>query len=252
MLNIEQVKVPRAAHVLAGLLSDKIFRGELPAGAEFPSERELAESAGVSRATVREALRLLESDGLVVTRVGRNGGSEVALLGIEGVERSLGIFIRGRGIRLDAILEARAAIEGPAAQYAALHRTDSDLADLELCQERVERESRNENAQGYLRANLDWHVQVVRAGHNELLIAFMSAIARPFFVASDLKDFISPQMRAAGIHAHRRVMEAIRDRDGEAARRRMDRHVDAYVTTVNELGMPATIEGLNEWLGKPN
>jgi len=252
MLNIEQVNVPRAAHVLADLLREKIFKGELAVGAELPAERDLAERAGVSRATVREALRLLESDGLVITRVGRKGGSEVVQLSVEVVERSLQTFIRGRRIRLDAILETRAAIEGPSAAYAAAHRTEEDLDRLELCHERVEKASKDADMQAYLQANLDWHIQVVQAGHNELLVAFMSAIAQPIFEASDLKGFISPQLRVAAIRAHRRVIDAIRERDGEAARRRMERHVDAYVATAKNVGMPAAVDDIKEWTGKAN
>lgn len=235
MLSIEQVNVPRAADVLANLLREKIFRGELLVGTDLPPERELGELAGVSRATVREALRLLESDGLLVTRVGRNGGSEVVRPTVEAVEHSLNVFIRSRHIRHEAILEARAAIEGPSAQYAALHRTDADLSNLEVCHERLERASRDGDIQGYIRANLDWHVRVVRASHNELLDAFITAIAQPIFAASDLKDFNSLEIRTNVVRAHQGIMDAIRDRDGDSARRRMDRHVGAYIEAVSKL-----------------
>ena len=78
MSDILQVNVPKAADVLAGLLRERILRGELPEGTDLPTERDLGEQAGVSRATVREALRILDIEGLIDTRVGRNGGSFVA------------------------------------------------------------------------------------------------------------------------------------------------------------------------------
>lgn len=235
---VEQISVPKAAGVLADALREQILKGDLVAGAELPSEREIGEQAGVSRATVREALRILESEGLIETRLGRRGGSSVLRPSSAPIERSVGIFIRGQRIRLQAVLETRGAIEPAAARYAALHRTEADLEELERCHARVEKSVREGNLDDYIQANLDWHVQVVRASHNELLIAFISAMAKSIYVESDLKGFSSLPVREAVIRAHGRVMDAIRAGDGEAAARRMQRHVDAYITGVHEVTAP--------------
>lgn len=231
-IEIEQISVPKAATMLATVLREKILKGELLEGVELPSERELGEQAGVSRATVREALRILESEGLIEIRLGRHGGSTVRRPNSAAIERSVGIFIRGMRIRLQAVLEARAAIEPAAARYAALHRTDEDLRALEACQEAVERAASGNNVAAYVQANLDWHLQVVRTSRNELLIAFVSAVAKPMYIDSEIKGFNSPDVRSAVVQAHRRVMDAIREGDGEAAARRMSRHVDAYIDSV--------------------
>ena len=234
MSDILQVNVPKAADVLAGLLREKILRGELPEGADLPTERDLGEQTGVSRATVREALRILDIEGLIDTRVGRNGGSFVARPTSATIERSVGIFIRGQRIRFEAVLETRSAIEPSSARFAALHRTDDDLAELEGCHRTLEQAASAGNIAAYVHANLDWHVQVVRASHNELLIAFISAVAQPVYEASDVEGFNSPEVRQAVIRAHRSVMDAIRKRDGDAAERRMARHVGAYVADVQK------------------
>jgi len=237
-VSIDQISVPKAAAVLANALREKILRGDLHAGMELPSERELGEQAGVSRATVREALRILESEGLIETRLGRRGGSSVLRPSSAQIERSVGIFIRGQRIRLQAVLETRGAIEPAAARYAAIHRTEEDLEELGRCQERVEQASRDNDVTAYIQANLDWHVQVVRASHNELLIAFIQAVAKSVYVESDIEGFNSPAVRDAVIRAHRRVMDAIQAGDGDAAARRMERHVDAYITNVHEVTAP--------------
>ena len=234
MLDIKPVNVPKAADVLANLLREKILRGELREGADLPPERELGTQAGLSRASVREALRILEGEGLVTTRVGRNGGSTVARPNGELIERSVRIFIRGMGIRLEAVLEARSAIEPSSARFAAMHRTEEDLAEIEKCQLRVEHASQIGDLDAYVQANLDWHVQVVRASHNELLIAFIAAASQSVYAATDLDGFNSSEVRMAVIRAHRRVAEAIRAGDGDAAERRMARHVDAYVDDVRK------------------
>ena len=238
MLDIKQISVPKAADVLADQLREQILRGELPEGTSLPNERELTEKAGLSRATVREALRILEGEGLIATRIGRNGGSAVARPTSATIERSVGIFIRGKRIRMEAVLETRAAIEPASARYAALHRSDADLAELERCHDALERASDANDVHGYVKANLDWHVQVVRASHNELLIAFIAAVSQPVYEATDLEGFNSPAVRAAAISAHRKVMDAIRDGDGDAAARRMERHIGAYIDDVKKATGP--------------
>jgi GntR family transcriptional regulator, transcriptional repressor for pyruvate dehydrogenase complex len=238
MIDIQQVNVPKAADVLADQLREKILIGQLPAGSDLPNERDLGEQAGLSRATVREALRMLEGEGLIATRVGRNGGSFVARMTSAPIERSVGLFIRGQRIRFEAVLETRSAIEPASARFAALHRTDEDLAELEAAHQALEQASTSDDVAAYVRANLDWHVQVVRASHNELLIAFISAVAQPVYEASDVEGFNSAQVRLAVIRAHRRVMDAIAQRDGDAAERRMARHVGAYITDVKRTTAP--------------
>ena len=233
---LTQLNVPKAADVLAAVLREKILNGELAEGTGLPTERGLGEQSGLSRATVREALRILEGQGLIATRLGRNGGSAVVRPSTAAIERSVDIFIRGQRIRFEAVLEARAAIEPPSARYAALHRTDTDLQDIERCQTALEQASRDGDIPAYVKANLDWHVAVVRASRNELLIAFVSAISPSVHAASDLDGLSPVNVRDEVIRAHRRVMVAIRDGDGEAAARRMARHVDAYVTDVRNQG----------------
>ena len=232
MLDITPVSVPKAADVLAGILREKILEGDLLEGADLPNERDLGQQSGLSRASVREALRILEGEGLIATRTGRNGGSAVLRPSSATIERSVGIFIRGHKIRFEAVLETRAAIEPPSARFAALHRTDADMAEMEACHAKLQRASEAGDVAGYVRSNLDWHVQVVRASHNELLMAFMSAVAQSVYVATDVEGFNSIDVRNAVIQAHRKVMDAILARDGDAAARRMERHVGAYIADV--------------------
>ena len=234
LLDITPVNVPKAADMLAAILREKILGGALDEGMPLPNERELGNQAGLSRASVREALRILEGEGLIATRIGRNGGSAVVRPSSATIERSVGIFIRGQRIRLEAVLEARSAIEPPSARFAALHRTDADLEEIVKSHAKLEQASAAGDISAYVRANLDWHVQVVRASHNELLIAFISAVSQSVYVATDLEGFNSVDVRNSVIQAHRRVMDAIVAGDGDAAARRMDRHVSAYISDVNE------------------
>lgn len=234
MLDLPAISVPKAADVLAGILREKILGGALAEGADLPNERDLGLQSGLSRASVREALRILEGEGLIVTRTGRNGGSAVLRPTSATIERSVGIFIRGQNIRFEAVLETRSAIEPASARFAAKHRTDDDLQAMEQAHAKLIEASGAGDLQAYVQANLDWHVEVVRASHNELLIAFITAVSKPVYVDSDIEGFNSAEVRAAVVRAHQHVMDAIRAGDGDAAERRMARHVGAYISDVRQ------------------
>ncbi len=237
MLTLSPIQVPKASDVLADSLREQILDGRLRVGAVLPNERDLAVRAGLSRASVREALRILEVEGLIATRTGRNGGSEVVRPSLATIERSIGIFIRGQNIRLESVLEVREAIEPHAARLAALHRTEQDLSTLRQCHERLLQDIGDVAA--FLRANLDWHVAVVLAAHNELLSAFVGAFAQTVYQATDLHELSPPAIRSTVAKAHEAVMAAIEAGDPDAAHRRMSRHVGAYVQRVRTVNLIA-------------
>lgn len=232
MFEINPISVPKAATVLANALREQILDGRIAEGQTLPNERDLASRAGLSRSSVREALRMLETEGLVVTRPGRAGGAEVVRPDISMIQRSMETFIRGKGIRLESVLQAREAVEPQAARLAAQFWTDEDWAALSESHERLIQEQGD--LPRFLKANFDWHQAVVKASQNELLIAFITSIAQPLYAATDLRGFNSMEVRHAVCVAHGKVMDALRARDADAAWRRMGRHVGAYHESVQQ------------------
>lgn len=225
-LGLGELRVPRAAEVLAEALRSRILGGELSPGTSLPTERELAEESGLSRGSVRDALRMLEVEGLVETRPGRNGGTTVRRVEPAPLIRSLEIFIRGRRVRKRSLLEIRDAIEPEAAALAAERAEDAEIAELASFTEGMR--AHINDVEGFLTLNAQWHIKVAEASGNELLAAFMNAIAREIRDATDLDDFNSPEVLEAAQGAHEAVVQAMSDRDADAARRRMQRHVHAY------------------------
>jgi GntR family transcriptional regulator, transcriptional repressor for pyruvate dehydrogenase complex len=223
---LELIQTPKKSGVLAAMLREKILSEELRDGDPLPSERELVEKTGISRTSVREALSLLEADDLITTRAGRNGGAIVQKPRPTIMTRPIQLLIRGRGIPFQAVIETREALEPSGASLAALHRTDDDLERMEgAC---LELETSLEDVGRYLKANTKWHVAVMEASHNDLLIGFMLAIADVMHAATNIDEFNTPESRLAVAKAHRRVMDAIVSQDAAAAHRRMERHVIAY------------------------
>lgn len=232
-VQLTPMQVPKASDVLADDLRERILRSEFPEGTALPPERELVAQTRMSRTTVREALRILEVQGLVTIRTGRSGGAFVQRPGGQAVANSVSLVIRGRQIRIAALLETREAMEPSCAELAARYRTDEDLARLDAANEAMSDE--DEPLADFLQANIDWHMAVATAGHNELLSGFMMALSDAIYAATDNEAFIDIKVRHATVTAHRAITSAIKNGDPATAGRRMKGHVHAYADAVKDI-----------------
>ncbi|MET8427934.1 FadR/GntR family transcriptional regulator [Nocardia sp. NPDC004860] len=236
--------VPKASDVLATELRERILSGEFVDNTPLPPERELVTQTGMSRTTVREALRILEVQGFVRIKAGRNGGAFVRRPGEQSMADSVALLIRGQQIRLAALLETREAIEPFCAQLAAANRTDADLVALGAANDAIA--DAGTDLDKFLQANVDWHVAVSAASHNELLTGLMIALSRAIYTATANEGFVDEEVRATTLRAHRSVTKAIRDGDPDAAARRMSRHVHTYAKAVLEFEKRTEIPLENE------
>jgi DNA-binding FadR family transcriptional regulator len=217
---------PKAGDVLADQLRELIIQGQLAPGDLLPTERALVAEAGLSRASVRDALRVLEAEGLVSTRAGRAGGSRVTRPGRESIARSVELFVRAHGVRLSSLLDCRLAVEPMLAQLAARHRSASQLGEIR--QLHADFAAAVDDVARYKQINLEWHLAIARASGNEPLTALMEAISDPFRDAMEDRHVTTDELRRATVKAHETILRAIIDEDGEAAFKRMSRHVGAY------------------------
>lgn len=238
-IQLSPMEVPKASDVLANELRERILTGEFPEGTPLPPERELVRQTGMGRTTVREALRILQVQGLLRMRSGRAGGAFVQQPGNESVANSLELLIRGRQVRLASVHETREAIEPFCARLAAQHRTAEDLERLEAANKAL---AAGGSLAAFLQANVDWHVGVARAGHNEILTGIMTALSRAIYTVTNNEGFVSDEVRALAARAHKSVTRAIREQDAEAAARRMSRHVHSYAAAAMETDERTAIE----------
>ena len=223
---IEPVVVLKASDILAGRLRTLIVQGQFSPGDLLPTEREMVAESGLSRTSVRDALRVLESEGLITTKVGRAGGSMVRLPGRQSAARSVELFVRTHGIRIESLLECRVAVEPTLARLAARHRTAAQLE--EMTRLNAQFTASVDDVPLYKQINLDWHLAVARASGNEPLTALMEAIAMPIRDASDYQHVTTGELRNGAVRAHSVILKAIADGDEESAYKRMERHVTAY------------------------
>lgn len=224
-IKLAPIHVPKTSDVLADELRRQILGGAIAPGSPLPAERDLVAQTGLSRSSVREALRILEAEGLVSTRPGRHGGTLTRQPGDDSLARYIRLFVQGRGISLMSLLQTREAVEPSLAELAALNRTEEELRELIAQTERVE--DAYANTPLYLQENVKWHCAIAAASHNEVLRAFILAISTMIFKASAIENFANEDVRRVVLKAHRRILDAIVAQDGAAARRRMARHLAA-------------------------
>jgi GntR family transcriptional regulator, transcriptional repressor for pyruvate dehydrogenase complex len=221
------IRIAKGPETLANLMRDHILSGAIEPGESLPPERTLVEQTGLSRATVREALRILETEGLVVSRPGRNGGARVQPVNDNGVTTAVHFLIRGRRLADATLRETREILEAATARLAAVRRTAPDLEEIAKISARLE--AAIDDLPRLTEENARWHIAVAQAGHNPLLTAFMKSIAAAIsHPGGNAEPELPREGRAALMKAHRRVVEAIRARDADAAERRMLRHLRAY------------------------
>src|SRR4051794_37395739 len=111
---VDDVRVPKTAEIVAARIRRRIGEGQLQQNEALPSERDLIQQFSISRPTLREALRILESEGLITVRRGR-GGARVQLPSPDAAARYASLVLQHRGGKLSDLLAVRVMVEAPAA-----------------------------------------------------------------------------------------------------------------------------------------
>lgn len=231
----EPIRPKKVSSQIAEQIRASILRGEFTPGDRLPPERELAEMFGVSRPSVREALNMLASTGLVMSYQG--GGTIVKSL-VESTAGPLAELIKGEQERALDVIEVRKCMEAWTAYYAAQRALPEDLRKLEKLLGEMERNLEETKPSQDLDAN--FHIVIAQATHNIVWLHLMQSIfdamkefQRGVWRAVYLTDADHRQLFAH----HRAVYEAINDRDPERARAAMLDHLtfaelrsSAYVT----------------------
>jgi GntR family transcriptional repressor for pyruvate dehydrogenase complex len=206
-------------------LRDLILKGDLVVGERLPSEADMAPLFGVSRSTIREALRILVTDGLLVTRRGVRGGTFVAALDparIEGVlDSAFNILALTNQVDAADFLEAWEAIDVPAARLAARRR---ELVDLDRLEQLSADLPSTTSRPLRLQQSAEFHFALLAASGNRLLEAMgrpVSAVARTRFSQTSPDD----SFWRVNTEEHRRIYEAVAAGDEAAAADLAARHV---------------------------
>lgn len=243
MLLSSGVVVPKMSVLLAETIADGIIGRGMRPGDRLPTEAEMITDYEVGRGTLREALRVLEAQGVVEIRVGAGGGAFVARPDTSRLARMLSLLLRMSDVTLREVLDARLIIEPALAGQAAERRDGGQVAALRANQAALEKAPRG--SAEFLRLNEEFHTLLADASQNRPLAALWSALSA---IADGHAAGVryTPAALSGMIAAHSKIANAIGERDAATASRVMASHLGATATYVTRyyprlLDEPVTI-----------
>jgi GntR family transcriptional regulator, transcriptional repressor for pyruvate dehydrogenase complex len=201
-----------------------LIRGErLRPGDRLPSERDLGERMGVSRVTVREALRVLEAGGLIEIKVGARGGAFVTSPASSKIGSSLAELISLSPMTAAEVTEARQVVELGIIPIVVERATDDDIAEL---REMVKAHQAALKRGDYgMPMSAAFHVRVAAAAHNTAIEALVHSFHGPLLMSLREAQVAAPLMGHRGTTEHRDFVEALAARDADQAREIMAAHL---------------------------
>ena len=230
---IEPIRKTRVAEEIADRIRVLILDGTFPAGQALPAERSLAERFGVSRGSIRDAFRTLETIGLLVTRHGQ--GTFPQELDVNRLIAPLASVLSYRYELQDELLDLRRMFEPAVARAAATRVTDEDLADLE----RILHAQRQKLKTGRSAIVEDtaFHHVLARATRNRAVVSIMATL-NDLLVESRKLTLKQKGRPGRSILGHEAVVAALRRRDAGAAAEAMREHIDQIADLLQDTSIP--------------
>jgi DNA-binding FadR family transcriptional regulator len=225
------VKVPKTAELVATQLRNQIVRGELREGDALPPESALMEQFAVSRPTLREAFRVLESEALISVRRGARGGARVHAPNGDVAARYAGLVLQFRGTTLADVYEARKAIELPAIERLARERPEDAIRELD--DNLTAARTHIDEPATVIRLQGEFHLVLVRHGGNQTLSMFADmlhhiiALHNQVYVGRWAGTPTERKGAKQGERTHERLVEFLRAGDAVGAADLWCRHIDA-------------------------
>lgn len=226
-----RVSAGRISEVIVEQIRLLMRQGQLKPGDRLPAERDLCERFGVSRVTVREALRMLESSGLVEIRVGARGGAFVTAPTSDRVQEGIADLLSLSVVSAADVAEARLIFEIGIVPLVCERATEEDLTDLD----RIIAQSHAALRAGEYALELSaaFHIRVAHATHNEAVAMLVESFRGPMLMSMEKARRAAPEMGRLGTTEHQKFVDALRKRDSEAAVQVMRPHLER---TAHRLG----------------
>lgn len=208
-------KRPTLATQIVGQLRQMIYDGDLEPGSRL-TEEELSQHFGVSRTPLREALKLLTSEGLIT--IEPNRGATVTQLSVAEIAETFPVM---------GVLEALAG------ELAAVHADDDDLAELRTIHDEIVRQYRKKDLKAYFTANQMFHERLVTAAHNQTLATHYHQLAGRVRRAR-YRANLSAKRWKQSVAEHQQIIAALEARDGATLAQVLRAHIDHKFETVRD------------------
>ncbi len=215
-------RVNRISQNIVEQIRETIISGRLKPGDRLPSEKDLSVEFGVSKASLREALRALEALGMLEVKQGMGGGAFVTEVDLETARNNMFNYIFFQNPSIGEFTQLRAFIEPPVAEIAALKWTPADLDYLEDNLNRTREQM--DSVPFYYELDTKFHHRIAQISGNRL-ICFVIDSLKNAIVQIKLQLELDRDFSIQVYKAHMRLFDALRKRDPEQARAEMHRHI---------------------------
>ena len=231
----------KIAEAVARDIVRRIAAGKLPPGAQLPSEAQMAVDYGVGRASLREALRILEIHGLISIKPGPGGGPVVAGANTADFGRMATMYLHVGGMTFRELIEARLVMEPVMARLAADRADSAQIAKLL----RAGAHTEIVDDVAYLRESAHFHLVLGTMSGNNIL-NLLSHSLEDIFHARVTGMLFPPERRGEVVQAHAGIAKAIAKRKPAKAERLMRAHMEEYAAYVRERH-PALMDEVVDW-----
>lgn len=236
-----RVSSRKTYEVLADQLRRQILSGELAEGQRLPVEEELTAQFGVARTTLREALRVLESQGLITIRRGRGGGPIVTHPDLGPISHALAASLELQNTTVGDLDEARRLIEPQLAGQLARHHRRLDLAPLEAAVDAAAAAAERDDAVGFALAAAGVHEALVECSGNRTLATLtmlLQHMVRAYYTRNT--DRFDRRLMRRAVRGYRKLLDLIRAGDEAGAVAHWDATM-RYTIEAHDPGEPVTV-----------
>lgn len=239
----ESAKTGKVSQNIVDQIRRAIFNGVLKPGDKLPPDKELIDNFGVSKGSLREALRSLEVLGLLEIRQGAQGGAFITEVKTQKAKEGFSNFLVFRDLSLKNLFDVRLVLESHIAETVAPMITDDDLHRLEQIIQETRNALQNDLPLNYREREVSFHLIIANATQNPLLIFLLDYVED---LLSDAKKILNPgrDFSKNVLEAHERIYNALVARNADEAKRAIIQDIREVETALLRIQEEKDLSGL--------
>ena len=227
------VNAGRTSDLIVEQIRWLIRERKLLPGDRLPSERDLCDLFGVSRVTVREALRMLQSSGLLDVKVGAKGGAFVTAPHGDQIRDGIADLLIVSSLSAHEVTEAREILELGTIPLVCARTTKDDLEDLDLLVASARQALRKGDYT--MEMSTAFHIRLAQCAHNGAVDLIIESFRNALLLSMQRAQQAAPEMGRKGVEEHAAVVDAVREHDSEKASAIMSEHLERTASRVSDV-----------------